>query len=171
MDREPWHAACSPWGHKESDTTKWLNWTELLWHETARPGSAWWSLCRDWKRRRREMKPIVEAQDLEKWMPSRGRRKKKVWRRHLCAPGIPGLQMASVSELKNSCWPLGPNQFPKLFMPQFCHQRLSLAHRTINTGYLQMLALEHLLIISSFCFFLFSRSFYETMCVKGLQTV
>ena len=20
---------CSPWGHKESDTTKWLNWTEL----------------------------------------------------------------------------------------------------------------------------------------------
>ena len=22
MDREPWHAACSPWGRKESDTTK-----------------------------------------------------------------------------------------------------------------------------------------------------
>jgi len=22
-------ASCSPWGHKESDTTEWLNWTEL----------------------------------------------------------------------------------------------------------------------------------------------
>ena len=25
-------ASCSPWGHKESDTTKWLNWTESLSH-------------------------------------------------------------------------------------------------------------------------------------------
>ena len=24
-------AYCSPWGHKESDTTEWLNWTELNW--------------------------------------------------------------------------------------------------------------------------------------------
>ena len=24
-------ACCSPWGHKESDTTERLNWTELLW--------------------------------------------------------------------------------------------------------------------------------------------
>ena len=24
-------ACCSPWGHKESDTTEWLNWTELSW--------------------------------------------------------------------------------------------------------------------------------------------
>ena len=24
-------ACCSPWGHKESDTTEWLNWTELRW--------------------------------------------------------------------------------------------------------------------------------------------
>ena len=23
-------ACCSPWGHKESDTTEWLNWTEKL---------------------------------------------------------------------------------------------------------------------------------------------
>ena len=23
-------ACCSPWGHKESDTTEWLNWTELF---------------------------------------------------------------------------------------------------------------------------------------------
>ena len=22
MDREAWHAACSPWGHKESDTNE-----------------------------------------------------------------------------------------------------------------------------------------------------
>ena len=29
MDREAWCAACSPWGHKESDTTERLNWTEL----------------------------------------------------------------------------------------------------------------------------------------------
>ena len=28
MDREAWHAACSPWGHKESDMTERLNWTE-----------------------------------------------------------------------------------------------------------------------------------------------
>ena len=27
MDREAWHAAVH-WGHKESDTTKQLNWTE-----------------------------------------------------------------------------------------------------------------------------------------------
>ena len=25
MDREAWSAAI-PWGHKESDTTEWLNW-------------------------------------------------------------------------------------------------------------------------------------------------
>ena len=25
MDREAWHAACSPWGHKESDTTEDMN--------------------------------------------------------------------------------------------------------------------------------------------------
>ena len=25
-------ACCSPWGHKESDTTEWLNWTELAIH-------------------------------------------------------------------------------------------------------------------------------------------
>ena len=24
---------CSPWGHEESDTTEWLNWTELNWRE------------------------------------------------------------------------------------------------------------------------------------------
>ena len=29
MDREAWRAACSPWSQKESDTTEWLNWTEL----------------------------------------------------------------------------------------------------------------------------------------------
>ena len=29
MDREAWRAACSPWGRKESDMTKRLNWTEL----------------------------------------------------------------------------------------------------------------------------------------------
>ena len=31
MDREAW-CACSPWGHKESDTTERLNWTDApLW--------------------------------------------------------------------------------------------------------------------------------------------
>ena len=30
MDREPWRAACTPWGRKESDTTERLNWTEWL---------------------------------------------------------------------------------------------------------------------------------------------
>ena len=30
MDREAWHA-CDSWGHKESDTTERLNWTELNW--------------------------------------------------------------------------------------------------------------------------------------------
>ena len=29
MDREAWLTHCSPWGHKELDPTKWLNWTEL----------------------------------------------------------------------------------------------------------------------------------------------
>ena len=29
MDREAWHAACSLWGRKESDTTERMNWTEL----------------------------------------------------------------------------------------------------------------------------------------------
>ena len=30
MDREPWRAAVHPslWGHKESDATEWLSWTE-----------------------------------------------------------------------------------------------------------------------------------------------
>ena len=30
MDREAWHAAGS-WGHKESDTTEQLNWTDMYW--------------------------------------------------------------------------------------------------------------------------------------------
>ena len=30
MDREAW----SPWGRKESDTTKWLNWTDAVIHHT-----------------------------------------------------------------------------------------------------------------------------------------
>ena len=29
MGREAWQC-CSPWGHKESNTTEWLNWTELI---------------------------------------------------------------------------------------------------------------------------------------------
>ena len=29
MDREAW-LCCSPWGHKESDMTEWLHWTELI---------------------------------------------------------------------------------------------------------------------------------------------
>ena len=37
MDREAWHASCGPWGHKESDTTERLNWTELNWSPTAAP--------------------------------------------------------------------------------------------------------------------------------------
>ena len=28
MDREAWHA-CRSWGFRESDTTKWLNWTDI----------------------------------------------------------------------------------------------------------------------------------------------
>ena len=28
-DRQGGRACCSSWGHKESDTTEWLNWTEL----------------------------------------------------------------------------------------------------------------------------------------------
>ena len=28
-DRQGSLACCSPWGHRESDTTEWLNWTEL----------------------------------------------------------------------------------------------------------------------------------------------
>ena len=34
MDRKAWHAACSPWGHKELDMTKGLNWTELYGQES-----------------------------------------------------------------------------------------------------------------------------------------
>ena len=30
MDREAWHAACSPWGWKESHMTEQLNWTDSL---------------------------------------------------------------------------------------------------------------------------------------------
>ena len=30
-DRQESLACYSPWGHKESDTTEWLNWTELSW--------------------------------------------------------------------------------------------------------------------------------------------
>ena len=33
-------ACCSPWGCKESDTTEWLNWTELNWY----PLSCWYYL-------------------------------------------------------------------------------------------------------------------------------
>ena len=34
-------ASCDSWGHKESDTTEWLNWTELNWFSlTGFPGSS-----------------------------------------------------------------------------------------------------------------------------------
>ena len=34
-------ACCSPWDHKESNTTEWLNWELIIWFST---GSVWW--CR-----------------------------------------------------------------------------------------------------------------------------
>ena len=33
-DRQGSLACCDSWGHKESDTTEWLNWTELIVHTT-----------------------------------------------------------------------------------------------------------------------------------------
>ena len=47
VDREAWHAACSPWGRNESDMTKWLNWTELNWTWLGNPdlGSC---MCLQW---------------------------------------------------------------------------------------------------------------------------
>ena len=36
-------ACCSPWGHKDSDTTEWLNWTELNW--TSQIPSGQFILC------------------------------------------------------------------------------------------------------------------------------
>ena len=30
MDKEAWRATYSPWSRKESDTTEWLNWTDLF---------------------------------------------------------------------------------------------------------------------------------------------
>ena len=30
-------ACCGSWGHKESDTTEWLNWTELNWYYAVSP--------------------------------------------------------------------------------------------------------------------------------------
>ena len=32
---------CSPWGRKESDTTEWLNWTELKQLRLIKPGAIW----------------------------------------------------------------------------------------------------------------------------------
>ena len=32
-DRQERLACCSPWGHKESDTTEWLNWTETVYKQ------------------------------------------------------------------------------------------------------------------------------------------
>ena len=40
-DRQGGLASCSPWGPKESDTTKWLNWTELR-VLTSQGGSQYW---------------------------------------------------------------------------------------------------------------------------------
>ena len=54
-------ACCDSWGHKESDTAKWLNWTELNWtelkmsHLTPRPGN-------------RKSCPLILCVSL-KWMP------------------------------------------------------------------------------------------------------
>ena len=36
---------CSPWGHKESDTTEQLNWTELKMPEGASLVVQWLRLC------------------------------------------------------------------------------------------------------------------------------
>ena len=35
-------ACCSPWGHKESDTTEWMNWTENFWTTSL---VMLWQLC------------------------------------------------------------------------------------------------------------------------------
>ena len=47
MDRESWHAACSPWGRKELDMTERLKWTELNWTWLGNPdlGSC---MCLQW---------------------------------------------------------------------------------------------------------------------------
>ena len=37
-------ACCSPWGCKESDTTEWLNWTELNWTEVLNNGKSHWNI-------------------------------------------------------------------------------------------------------------------------------
>ena len=37
-------ACCSPWGHKESDTTEWLNWTEILPELEIYIIKSWWSI-------------------------------------------------------------------------------------------------------------------------------
>ena len=44
-DGQGGQAWCSPWGHKESDTTEWLNWTELLyqWRMLIQDNVFWFS--------------------------------------------------------------------------------------------------------------------------------
>ena len=42
-DGQGGRAGCSPWGHRESDTTEWLNWTELNW-TMARIQDSWFYL-------------------------------------------------------------------------------------------------------------------------------
>ena len=42
MDREAWHAVCSSWGCKESDTTERLNWTEIFYYQQAQISFGIW---------------------------------------------------------------------------------------------------------------------------------
>ena len=44
---------CSPWGHKQSDTTEWLNWTELNWVYFLRGLSFKNGMCCKWNLRDR----------------------------------------------------------------------------------------------------------------------
>ena len=44
---------CSPWGHKELDTTEWLTWTEFVWKYICRGKIAGsWVHQTEWKQRR-----------------------------------------------------------------------------------------------------------------------
>ena len=51
-------ACCGSWGHKESDTTEWLNWTVLNWE----PSQAWLPPCGHWLASSRDKTDLVRLE-------------------------------------------------------------------------------------------------------------
>ena len=66
MDSDTWRGAWSPWGHKESDTTEQLNWTDYVTCGLSLVQfihSVVFDLCNIWHKEKKKLKAVLQGVD------------------------------------------------------------------------------------------------------------